>query len=105
MNSGVMSRLAPSVRSHRLARAPVGRQRAPPFFDVRLVLVPEMLQRSQDRRDGGIAERAQRLAGDIPGNAVEQIEVAHLAFRALCPAPYPGSSVAPFGASPVRPHS
>src|SRR5262245_7509688 len=72
-----------SVRSYWLSRAPVGRQRAPSFPDVRLVLVPEMRQRSQHRRDGGVAERAQGLAGDIPGDAVEQVEIAHLAFTSL----------------------
>ena len=60
---------ASAVRAHRLPRAPVGRQRAAPFPDVRLVLVPEMLQRRQHRRDGGVAERAQRLAGDVAGDA------------------------------------
>src|SRR5207249_4610663 len=39
-----------SSSSHRLGRSPVGRQRAPSFFDVRFVLVPEVLQRRQDRR-------------------------------------------------------
>src|SRR5262249_5665361 len=74
---------APSVCSYGLPRAPVGRQRAAPFGDVRLVLVPEMLQRRQHRRDGRVAERAQRLAADVVRDAREQIEVAHLSFAAL----------------------
>ena len=49
--------------------APVGRQRAPAFPDVRFVLVPEMLQRRQHRRDRGVAEGAERLAGDVAGDA------------------------------------
>src|SRR5262245_54354671 len=75
--------VASSVRPHRLSCAPIGRQGAPSFPDVRLVLVPEVLQRRQDRRDGGVAERAQGLAGDIAGDAVEQVEIAHLAFTSL----------------------
>src|SRR5262249_57882036 len=74
-----------SVRSHCLRGAPWCGQRAAPFPDVRFVLVPEMLQRRLDRRDGGVAERAQGLAGDVPRDAREQIEVAHLPFAALDP--------------------
>src|SRR5256885_11397914 len=68
-----------SVRSDGLPRAPVGGQRAPPLPDVRLVLVPEVLQRREHRRDGGVAERAQRLAGDIVRDPRQEIEIAHLA--------------------------
>src|SRR5262249_34431986 len=74
---------APSVRSHGLARAPLGGQRAASFLDMRLVLMPEMLQRRQHRRDGGVAEGAQRLAADVGRDAGEQIEIAHLPFAAL----------------------
>ena len=57
-------------------RAPLGRQRAAALADVRLVLVPEVLQRREHRRRGGVAERAERLAGDVAGDAGEQIEIA-----------------------------
>src|SRR5580704_16012562 len=50
-------------RRHSLTRTPRGGQRAPPFLDVRFILVFEVLERRQDGRHGGIAERAQRLAG------------------------------------------
>src|SRR6185369_12630434 len=88
-----------SVRSHRLSRPPVGRQRAPSFPDMRFVLVPEVLQRGQDRRDGGVAERAQRLAGDIPGYAAEEVKIAHLAFTSLDP---PENLEEPVGAFAAR---
>src|SRR5688572_24505701 len=64
-----------SVGSHRVLRAPVGRERATSFSDMRLVLVPEMLQRRQDRRHGGVAERAERLARDVGGDARQQIQI------------------------------
>src|SRR5439155_6777489 len=57
---------------------PVGGQGAAPFRDVRFVLVPEVLERGQHRRDGSVTKRAERLAGDVPGNARQQIEIAHL---------------------------
>ncbi len=69
------------MRSHRVPRPPRRGQRAAPFLDVRLVLVPEMLQRRQHRRDRGVAERAQRLAGDVARDAREQIEIAASALR------------------------
>jgi len=66
-----------------VARAPLGRQRAASLPDVRLVLVPEVLQRRQDGRGCRVAERAQRFPGDVVRDAQEQIEIAHLAFAAL----------------------
>src|SRR5581483_5611002 len=66
--------------------APLGRQRAAALADVGLVFLPEVLQRCQHRRGGGVAEGAQRLAGDVAGDAAEQIEVAHRPLPALDPA-------------------
>ena len=63
-------------------RPPRGRKRAAAFLDVRLALVPEMFQRRQHRRDGGVAERAERPAADVVRNAREQIEIAHLPIAA-----------------------
>src|SRR5687768_12047114 len=59
-----------SVRSrqHRLFRPPVRGQRAAAFGDVRLELLPEVVQRREDRRCRGVAERTQRLADDIGGD-------------------------------------
>src|SRR6185503_15151746 len=71
------------MRPHRLARPPFRRQRAAPFLDVRLVLVAEMLQRRQHRRHRRVAERAQRLAGDVVRDALQHVEVAHLPLAAL----------------------
>src|ERR1700738_3718842 len=71
------------VRSYRLARAAVGGQRGAAPFGVGLALVPEMLQRRQHRRHGGVAERAECLAADVVRDAGEQIEVAHLPFAML----------------------
>src|SRR4030095_6637581 len=64
-----------SVRSDGLPRAPVRDQRAPPFPDVGLVLVPEMLQRRHHRRDGGVPERAEGLAADVGRDARQEIEI------------------------------
>src|SRR5262249_12102589 len=80
MSSGVIVAL---VGSYRLARTPRGRQRASSLANVRLVLVPEVLERRDHRCRGGIAERAQRFAGDVRRDAREQVEIAHLAFAAF----------------------
>src|SRR5438874_7214667 len=72
-----------SVSSDWLPRPPVGGQRAPAFLDVRLVLVTEVLQRRHDRRHRGVAEGAERLAGDVRRDVRQQIEIAHLSFAAL----------------------
>src|SRR5256885_5285671 len=61
--------VAASVRSHRLPRAPGCGEGAAAFCDVRFVFVAEVLQGRQHRRDRGVAERAQRLAGDVAGDA------------------------------------
>src|SRR5262245_41067798 len=82
MRSGVTKQPS-SVRADGLTRAPVGRQRATSFLDVRLVLVPEMLQGGHHRRDRGVAECAERLAGDIAADAGQQVEVGQLPFAAL----------------------
>src|SRR5262249_3841173 len=74
MNRGVMLNRS-SVRADRMPRAPVGRQRAAALADMRLVLVPEMLDRRQHRGDGGIAECAERFAGNVSRDAQQQIEI------------------------------
>src|SRR5262252_9120260 len=71
------------VRSHRLAGAPRGWQRAPPFPDVRLVLVTEIFERGEYRCRSRVAKGAERFAGDVRRDARQQIEIAHLAFAAL----------------------
>src|SRR5262245_13530311 len=67
----------------RPGRPPWRRHRAPPFPDMRLVLVPEVLERRDDGRDRGVAERAQGLAGDVGGNARQQIQIPHLPVAPL----------------------
>src|SRR5262245_36381103 len=71
------------MRSERLSSPPVRRERAAALADVRFVLVPEVLERREHRRDRSVAERAQRLAGNLSREARQQIEVAHLPFAAL----------------------
>src|SRR3954470_18834775 len=71
------------VRDSRPLGPPGRRLRAASFRDVRLELIPEQLQRRQYRRRGGVAERAQRLAGDVVGDAEQQVDVLHLPFTAL----------------------
>src|SRR4051794_8547941 len=71
------------MRSHRVLRAPWGRERAAAFLDVCLVLVPEMLQRRQHGRHRRVAEGAQGLAADVARDAREQIEVARLPLATL----------------------
>ena len=51
--------------------------------DVRFELVPEQIQRRQHRRRGGVAKRAERLADDVVGDAVQEIDVLHLALSPL----------------------
>src|SRR5215831_9300131 len=65
------------------ARSPIGRHGAASFADVRFVLGAEVLQGRQRRRRLGVAERAQRLAGDVVRDARQQIEIAQLPFAAL----------------------
>src|SRR5262249_13790518 len=89
--SGVISR----VRSHASERAPGRRQRAALLPDVRLVLVSEVLQRRPHGRDGGVAERAERLAADVRRNARQQIEIARLPFSGF---DLPENLVQPVGA-------
>src|SRR5947208_959812 len=72
-----------SVCADRMPGAPVRLQRAAPFLDVRFVLVPEVLDRRQHRRYGRVAERTQRLAGNVSRNAEQQVEIAHLPATAL----------------------
>src|SRR6267378_7467045 len=81
ISSGVMWMC--SVRVNPLARAPLGGQRASALFDVRLVFVAEVRQGREHRRHRGIAERAERLAGDVGGDARQQIEIARLPLAAL----------------------
>ena len=50
---------------------------------MRLELVPEQVQRRQNRRRGGVTERAQRLADDVAGDAVQQVDVFRSAFSTL----------------------
>ena len=71
------------MRSHRLACAPVGRARAAAFAHVRFVLGPELLDRRQHRRGGGVAEGTERLAGDVVRDAEQQIDVRHRAVAAI----------------------
>src|SRR3972149_7728510 len=61
----------PCVLTHRALLLP----------DVPLVLVPKMFQRAQDRRDLGVAERADSLARDVAAEPLQlrQILVAPLA--------------------------
>src|SRR5688572_28780791 len=87
------------MRGYWLPRSPARRQRAPAFPHVRFVLVSEVLQRRQHRRDGGVAEGAERFAGDVLGNALQEIEVAHLTLAALDLAK---DLVEPVGAFPAR---
>ena len=54
-----------------------------PFADVRLVLRPEQLHRRQHGRRRRVAERAQRLADDVVGDAEQQVEILRLPFPAL----------------------
>src|SRR5437764_487161 len=75
--------VASSVSSYGLPGSPFSWQRAAPFLDVRFVLVPEVLQRGQHRRDRRVAERAKRFPGDVAGDAAQQIQIAHLPFAAL----------------------
>src|ERR1700737_208316 len=63
--------------------APESRHGAAPFAHVRLVLRPKMFQRGERGRGGGVAEGAQRLADDQPGDVFKQGEVLHLSFAAL----------------------
>src|SRR5215203_219710 len=68
-----------SVCPHRHPRgAPVRRNRAPPLAHVRLEFGAEVLHGGQRRCRGGVAERAQRLAGDVVADADQKIDVAHL---------------------------
>ena len=61
--------------------------------------MPEVLERRQHRGDRGVAERAERLAGDVAGNARQQIEIAHLPFATLDPGQ---NLVEPVGAFAAR---
>src|ERR1700682_4547857 len=81
--------------SYRLTCTPLGWQRAAAFLNVRLVLVPAALQRGQHGRNGGVTERAERLASDVLGNARQQIEITHLTCAAL---DLPQNFVQPIGA-------
>src|SRR4051794_27475066 len=63
--------------------SPARGQRAAALSYMGLVLVTEMLQRRQHRRDRGVAERAQGLAADVARDALQQIEILHLAFAVL----------------------
>src|SRR5438270_13524589 len=87
------------MRRNGVTRPPLCRKRTASFRDVRLVLVPEMFQRRQHRRDRGVAEGTEGLAGDIPRNAREKIEVAHLPFSAL---DFSENLVQPVGAFAAR---
>src|ERR1700704_3166397 len=82
-SNGVIDCSSRRHESPRLCGPPVGRERAPAFLDVSFVLVPEMLERSQNGRDRGVAEGAERFAGDVGRDAREQVEIAHLSFAAL----------------------
>src|SRR3954454_16687421 len=78
------SQLLISVRSHRHPRrAPVGRHRAAPLADMRFELGAEEFHRRQGRGCRGIAEGAQRLAGNVVAAPDEQVDVPHLSFPAL----------------------
>src|SRR5437762_2832457 len=79
MSKGVIG----SVSGHRVASAPRRGNGAPPFPDMRLVLVPEVLQGRQHWRRGGVAEGAQGLAGDVARDAQQQIQIAHLPAATL----------------------
>src|SRR4029453_17132167 len=74
-----------SMRPDRLSRPPLGWQGATALFDVRFVFVPEVFQRGQNRCNGGVTERTQRLAGHISGNTRKQIQVARLAIPPFDP--------------------
>src|SRR3954463_2860037 len=94
---GVGSQLLISVRSHRHPRrTPVGGHRAAPLADVRFELSAEVLHRRQGRCGGGVAEGAQRLAGNVVADADEQVDVAHLPFTALDAGENLVEPVAPF---------
>src|SRR5262245_27219099 len=93
--SGVMR--APAARSRRAhGRAARLRQglleglpHPPPaalLAHVVLVLVAELLERRLGRRDRGIAERAERLAGDRVADAPERLEVLLAPLTLLDPA-------------------
>src|SRR5690242_15716840 len=78
------SQLLISVRSHRHPRrAPIGRHRAAAFADVRFEFSAEVLDRRQGGRRRRIAERAERLAGDVVADADEQVDVPHLSLAAF----------------------
>src|SRR6266496_3046028 len=73
------------VSPDRLPRPPRRGQRAPPFPDVRFVLVPEMLQRRQHGRDRRVAEGAKRLAGNIRRNILQHVQIPRLPVALLDP--------------------
>src|SRR5438445_5440492 len=56
--------------------------------DVRLVLVPEVLERAGDRRDLGVPKGADRAAGDVAAQSQQGREVVHLAFPMVDPSQY-----------------
>src|SRR3989442_2597351 len=56
--------------------------------DVRLVLVPEVLERAGDRRDLGVPKGADRAAGDVAAQSQQCREVVHLAFPMVDPSQY-----------------
>src|SRR5206468_8285117 len=73
-----------SVRPYgRAWRAPVGRYRTPSFAHMSLVLGAEVLDGRQCGRRRRVAERAQRLAGDVVADGDQQIDVAHLPFAVV----------------------
>src|SRR5262245_4272613 len=72
-----------SVCAHQLPRAPVGRTGTAALLHVGLELAAELLQERLHWRGGGIAEGAERLAGDVVGDRHEQVEVAHPTLAGL----------------------
>src|SRR4051812_8621352 len=93
------SQLLISVRSHRHPRrAPVGRYRAASLADVRFEFGAEVFHRRQRRGCRGVAEGAQRLAGNVVADADEQVDVPHLSFTALDAGEDLVEPVAPFTA-------
>src|SRR5438445_2432665 len=56
--------------------------------DVRLVFVPEVLERAGDRRDLGVPKGADRAAGDVAAQSQQGREVVHLALPMVDPSKY-----------------
>src|SRR5262245_30192275 len=95
MSSGVSM----SVGTDRLSGTPVGGQRAAVFANVRLVLLPEMLERRRHGCDRGVAERAERFPRDVRRDAGQEIEIARLP---LAPFDLPENLVQPVGPFAAR---